>query len=54
VLLEQQCTDQPIDGSFIGEDTDDVGTAFDFAVETFQLIKAVSKTSKGGWRFLVF
>ena len=40
VLLEQQGADQAIDSRFIGEDADDVGTAFDLTVEALQRIGA--------------
>ena len=41
VLFEEDGADQPGDGSFIGEDADDVGAPFDFAVEPFDRIVAV-------------
>jgi hypothetical protein len=38
ILLQQQGTDEPDHGAFVGEDADDIGAAFDFAVETLERI----------------
>jgi hypothetical protein len=41
VLLEQDSADKPEDGVVGGKTADDVGTAFDFAVESFQAVRGV-------------
>jgi hypothetical protein len=33
-LFEQDGADESADGGFVGEDADDVGAAFDFAVKS--------------------
>jgi len=38
VSLEQERTDKPPDGRRVGEDSDDIGTAFDLGVEPVQRI----------------
>jgi hypothetical protein len=41
VLFEQDGTDEPGDGRFVGEDADDLGPALDLAVEALQRARAV-------------
>ena len=36
ILFEQQRTDEPYDGSFVGEDADYVAASLDLAVEAFE------------------
>ncbi len=38
VLLEQDGADEPGDSGFVGEDADDLGSAFDLAVEALQRV----------------
>lgn len=38
VLLKQQCTDEPTDGLFAGEDSYDTDTAIDLGVESFKWV----------------
>lgn len=41
ILLEQDRADETGDGSFVGKDADDLGPAFDLAVQALQRIGAV-------------
>lgn len=41
VLFEQEGADQAVDGGFVGEEADDVGTALDFCIEALDRIGAV-------------
>jgi hypothetical protein len=36
VLFQEDCADEPDDGVVVGEDADDLGPPFDFAVEPFE------------------
>jgi hypothetical protein len=47
ILFQQNGTDQPDDGRFVGEDADDVGAPLDLAVQSFERIgcRILSKPS---------
>ena len=41
ILCQQQGTEEPDHGAFVGEDANDIGAAFDFAVETLERVGGV-------------
>ena len=41
ILLQQQGADEPDDGVVVGKDTDDIGAAFDLAIEPFERVGGV-------------